>query len=88
MEQLDDVPSLGSIKSLSLLHTWMYCRMPESYGLPHTYASHMVISPCFAFDKSRMLAINNYYGLIRINNGDIDYFYIRIKAMDDRRLKN
>ncbi len=28
-----------------------------------------------------ILAINNYYGLIRINNGYIDYFYICIKDL-------
>ncbi len=30
---------------------------------------------------TRILAINNYYGLIRIINGYIDYFYIRIKDL-------
>ncbi len=30
----------------------------------------------------RILAINNYYGLIQINNGYIYYFYIRTKDLN------
>ncbi len=35
----------------------------------------------FLSNTSRILAINNYYRLIWIINGYIDYFYIRIKDL-------